>query len=578
MTTPSYDQPPQIRPVTLTKPAVDTWAETDRRYRNWPVVYILDGAKSVYIGESLNVAGRFRQHLDSPSKQSLTGARVVIDETFNKSACLDLESRLIQLFAGDGKFTVLNRNEGITDTDYFARDTYWSRFDEIFDSLRDDGLFDKPISAIENSSLFKLSPFKALTEDQRISVNEIMESLFDDLEHDTSGTTVIQGEPGTGKTIVAIFLLKLLADVKASTADSEPSDESSLFADFFTDGYSQLLTDFRFGIVIPQQALRRSVQRVFKQVPGLDPSMVVDPFSVGKSTDRFDLLIVDEAHRLSQRSQQASGIQNRDFADINTALYGTDDKSRTQLDWILTQSRHQILLVDAKQTVRPGDLPADLVSSVLAAASTDNRFFTLKTQHRVAAGDDYVGYIRQVLAGENPAPQHFDGYDLQFFDDIGELDDAVKQREASDGLSRLIAGYAWEWKSRSDPDAYDIEIDGRQFRWNTKIVDWIASPTSIDEVGSIHTTQGYDLNVAGVIIGNDLRYDPVGRRIWFDRSNYFDARGKANNKQLGITYSNDDILEYVRNVYAVLLTRGIVGTYVYVCDPHLREYLRPYFS
>lgn len=578
MTAPKYDQPPQIRPVALDRDTVDVWADTDVRYRNWPVVYVLDGAKSVYVGESLNVAGRFRQHLDSPAKKALTGARVVVDETFNKSACLDLESRLIQLFAGDGKFTVLNRNEGVTDTNYFARDTYWTRFDEIFDALRSEGLFDKSIPAIENSSLFKLSPFKALTEDQRISVNEIMESLFDDLEHGTRGTTVIQGEPGTGKTIVAIFLLKLLADIKSSDADSEPPDETSLFSDFFTDGYSQLLTDFTFGLVIPQQALRRSVQKVFKQVPGLDPSMVVDPFTVGKGGKQFDLLIVDEAHRLSQRAQQASGIQNKDFVDVNVALYGADDKSRTQLDWILARSSQQILLVDAKQTVRPGDLPTTLVSALLADAAADDRFFTLKTQHRVTAGDDYVGYVRSVLAGENPVPRTFDGYDLRFFDDVAELDAAVRDREATEGLSRLVAGYAWPWKSRTDPTAHDIDIDGSQFRWNTKIVDWIASPTSIDEVGSVHTTQGYDLNVAGVIIGNDLRYDPVGKRLWFDRANYFDVRGKANNRQLGITYTDDEILEYVRNIYAVLLTRGIVGTYVYVCDPHLREYLRQYFD
>lgn len=578
MTAPSYHEPPQIRPVNLSKNDVDVWAETDTRYRNWPVVYVLDGAKSVYVGESLNVAGRFRQHLDSPSKQSLTGARVVVDDTFNKSACLDLESRLIQLFAGDGKFTVLNRNEGVTDTNYFARDTYWQRFDEIFDCLRDEGLFDKSISAIENSSLFKLSPFKALTEDQRISVNEILESFFDDLEHGTAGTTVIQGEPGTGKTVVAIFLLKLLADIKASDDDSEPSEETSLFSDFFTDGYRQLLDDVTFGIVIPQQSLRHSVRKVFKQVPGLDPEMVVDPFAVGRGTTKFDLLIVDEAHRLSQRSLQSSGFQNAAFTEVNEALFGADDKKLTQLDWIMAQSTHQILLVDAEQTVRPGDLPADLIRTVLKRAAQDQRSFVLKKQHRVAAGDDYVGYIRAVLSGEEPQPKSFDGYDLRFFDDIAEMDAEIRKRDAEEGLSRLVAGYAWKWVSRKQPAAFDIDIDGHQFRWNTTEVDWIASPDSINEVGSIHTTQGYDMNVTGVIIGNDLRYDPVNERMCFDRLNYFDVRGKANNRQLGIKYTDDDILAYVRNVYAVLLTRGITGTYVYVCDPHLREYLRPYFS
>lgn len=85
--------------------------------------------------------------------------------------------------------------------------------------------------------------------------------------------------------------------------------------------------------------------------------------------------------------------------------------------------------------------------------------------------------------------------------------------------------------------------------------------------------QGYDLNFAGVIIGNDLRYDSRTGRLYVDRSSYFDAKGKENNKQLGIEYSDDDLLEFIRNIYSVLLTRGIRGTYVYVCDPELRAFI-----
>ncbi len=76
--------------------------EQDPRFRNWPVVYALDGSGAVYVGESRNVAARFRQHLESEEKRALRCARVVVDETFNKSVCLDLESYLIRLLAGDG--------------------------------------------------------------------------------------------------------------------------------------------------------------------------------------------------------------------------------------------------------------------------------------------------------------------------------------------------------------------------------------------------------------------------------------------------------------------------------------------
>ena len=110
-------------------------------------------------------------------------------------------------------------------------------------------------------------------------------------------------------------------------------------------------------------------------------------------------------------------------------------------------------------------------------------------------------------------------------------------------------------------------------RWNTTTTDWINSPKSVDEVGSIHTVQGYDLNYVGVIIGNDLRYDPAASKLLFDRTNYHDKKGRENNPKLGIKYSDEDLLEYVKNIYSVLLTRGILGTYILVQDKALHRYL-----
>lgn len=82
----------RIEPVLFDAAHLDSWSRTDPRFRNWPVVYTLDGGGKVYVGESRNVTARFRQHLDSENKRDLVQARVVVDETFNKSACLDLES------------------------------------------------------------------------------------------------------------------------------------------------------------------------------------------------------------------------------------------------------------------------------------------------------------------------------------------------------------------------------------------------------------------------------------------------------------------------------------------------------
>ncbi|WP_430297730.1 DNA/RNA helicase domain-containing protein [Sinomonas sp. B1-1] len=566
----------RIERLQLDTESVKVWAEGDPRHRNWPVVYTLNNARSIYVGESLNAATRMNQHIAN-KRGHLQAVRVVVDDRFNKSVCLDLESYLIRLFAGDGRYTVENRNEGITNADYYARAEYEKTFNEIFESLRKEGMFDQTIPQIENSDLFKLSPFKALTQEQAGAVNDILEGLFDDLEHQRSNTIVVQGDPGTGKTIVAIYLMKLLSDIRAHSQD-EVVESDSIFAEYFLEGYPELLRDFRVGLVVPQQSLRKSIQRVFAKTPGLAAAMVLTPFDVGFSEQLYDLLIVDEAHRLSQRANQSSGVRNRDFQVINERLFGADDPLLTQLDWIIKQSRHQIFLIDAAQSVRPGDLPPQRVERLLAEAKEDHRLYPLATQMRVAAGEDYVGYVRRMLSTAPPLPMAFGEYDFRMFDRLGDMLALVREKENQHRLARVVAGFAWPWVSKNSKSAYDIHLDGEKLRWNSTAVDWINSPKSVDEVGSIHTVQGYDLNYAGVIIGPELKYDAAAERLMFDRSCYHDKKGMENNKTLGITYSDEQLLEYVVNVYGVLLTRGMRGTYVYVCDRALREHLRPYFE
>ncbi|MBW8173342.1 DUF2075 domain-containing protein [Ornithinimicrobium sp. Arc0846-15] len=567
----------EIRDVILDSDQVRVWSETDRLLHDWPVVYTLDGEGRIYVGESVNVAKRFRQHLGSSAKSGLTTARVVVDDTFNKSVCLDLESFLIRRLAGEAHFSVLNGNAGITNANYYRREAYQAKFGAIFEALRADGIFRQSAKEIENSALFKLSPFKALSEDQLHVVVDVLEGLFDDIAEGLGSSIVVQGSPGTGKTVVAIFLIKLLRDIEAWGA-SAPIPEAAVLEDFFTDESQLALTKFRVGLVVPQQSLRKSIQRVFDKTPGLDAGMVCSPFNVGEDPGHFDLLVVDEAHRLTQRASQGSGFQNKRYSDITTRLFGEDDKTKTQLDWIAKKSTHQMFLIDREQSVRPADVPSHLVEALLGATTANKRRYRLKAQHRVRAGSDYVGYVRNVLAGVDMPALDFGEYDLRFYDDFAQMRGDIRDKDHDVGLARLVAGYAWKWASKKDRTAFDISIDGEQLQWNTQEIDWVSSKTSVDEMGSIHTIQGYDLNYAGVVIGPDLRYNLDTERIEFARANYYDTNGKMNNNQLGLVYTDDQLLGYVRNIYAVLMTRGIMGTFVYVCDPPLRERLRPYFG
>ncbi|RMI12704.1 DUF2075 domain-containing protein [Cellulomonas triticagri] len=553
----------------------DVGAPLDRRFSDWPVVYTLNGTDEVYVGESLNVVARMRQHRDDGAKDGLGTARVVVDDTFNKSACLDLESYLIRLFAGDGKYRVLNRNEGVTDADYYERARYRASFAAIVEELRTLGLFEHTVPEIENSDLFKLSPFKALTDDQAIVIESILDALFGDLASGAPSTTVVQGDPGTGKTIVAIYLLKMLSDIALADLDADVVPDS-VFAEHFTADNRDVLRGARIGMVVPQLSLRASISRVFARTPGLERVEVLTPFEVGAAAGTFDLLLVDETHRLNHRASQATGVLNAKFASINRELFGADDLARTQLDWIVAKSRHRVFLVDSGQRVRPADLPTRVLDRLVSDADADGRYYRLSSQLRVAAGADYVAYIRDLLAPVHRpelARRAFPGYDLRHFEDMAAMRTALDAAEREHGLARLVAGFAWRWRSRRDKTAVDFEIDGVELRWNSTDKDWIASPGAAHEVGSIHTVQGYDLNYTGVIIGPELRYDPSRRRLVLDRAHYADRRGKQNNRLRGITYSDDEILELVCNVYGVLMTRGMRGTFVYACDPELRRLL-----
>ena len=101
---------------------------------------------------------------------------------------------------------------------------------------------------------------------------------------------------------------------------------------------------------------------------------------------------------------------------------------------------------------------------------------------------------------------------------------------------------------------------------------WILKDGAIDQVGCIHSTQGYDLNYVGVIFGPEVTYNTQSGRIEVIKKNYKDTLGKA------VGDNQEALRTYVLNIYATLLTRGIHGALIYVCDPALREYLRKYFS
>lgn len=543
---------------------------------NWPVVYVLNNDKEAYVGETVNVARRTEQHLGNSAKKNLTEIRIISDKDFNKSVVLDLEAFLIKHMAADDKYTLLNGNNGIQDHNYFDRSRYEEEFKGIWNKLRKLGVVKKTIEDIENSELFKYSPYKSLGPEQISAELEILKAFAEHIGDENGVTVIVNGGAGTGKTVLAIYLMKLFADIN-SKGLSEPEEDEYLDEDAeYVYAAESIGGIEKLGIVFPQKSLRESLKDVFKCIGSLSSKMVLDTSDVVrdyvKTGKKYDLLIVDEAHRLKCRNRGHLSYYPK-FDKCNADL-GLDKMEGTELDWIFMCSRNRIIFRDDLQTIRPCDIETEVFKDIL-----ENRYKStivtqaLETQWRCNGGDNYIDYVRDILSCNAKEFREIDNYDFKLYEDPNKMIEDIKILDEKMGLCRTAAGYAWKWKSKKDKKAFDIIFDDRQYRWNSTDVKWIESKNSIDEIGCIHTVQGYDLNYLGVIIGEDIKYNTITEKIYADKTCYHDQQGKS-----GVANDQDALRDYLTNIYLTLMTRGIRGTYVYVCDPALREYMSQFIS
>ena len=548
--------------------------------KKWPIVYIINNDKEAYIGETVNAYVRASQHLDNPKRRILNLINIISSEKFNKSVILDLEAFLIKYMAADNKFKLQNGNGGLQNHNYYQKELYESKFKEIWNKLKDKGIVQNDLLVIENSDLFKYSPYKSLTEDQYKVVTDILKTLSEDVKNGQPSSFIVHGGAGTGKTILGVYLLKLLMEVKENNIniDDEIIDDNIQEVLKIHDSINKL----KIGLVIPMDNLRKTLKKVFKNVSGLDSSMVLSPNDVAKSSEKYDLLIVDESHRLRKRKNLT---QYATF-DQNNAKFNLGNKG-TELDWIRLQSKYQIFLYDEEQSIKPTDIDKEMIQNIEKEKNTHK--YILQTQLRcLLGGDEYIQYVKQIFSNNPPKEKLiFDQYEFKLFDDVDEMVNNIKEKNNTYGLCRNVAGYAWKWNSKGkklpmhitkqeveemkNNDVFDIEIDGHKYIWNSQPVDWINSENSINEIGSIHTTQGFDLNYTGLIIGNELKYDDVKNKIYIDRKEYYDVKGKSDT-------TDEELLNFILHIYITMCTRGMRGTYLYVCDPKLREYLSKYIE
>lgn len=513
-----------------------------------------------FLGQTKSALHRMEQHSANKEKVAFREASLIYCDEFNMSVITDYEHRLIQLMSADGVYRLTNKNDGMQDGNYFSKAEYARMFEDLWEDLRGhklpDGrtIADKTIREIEESELFKYSPYKSLNSGQVEALDRIIEAIR--RRASNPNPVVVEGMPGTGKTVLAVYLLKMLKDMPE-------------------------FKDANIRLVEPMPSLRKTLRRVLRTVGGLSARDVIGPGDVAKPAyghvpgkkKCFDVLLVGESHRL----KQYRNIVNRGSFKKTSVALGLDYQACSEADWIMDQTKIPVFFYDPLQAVKPSSPSHEqFLASVGSAAK---RPISLTEQMRCGGGSEYLEYVRDIIWGRNPEATWFVDYDFELHEDFLDFQECFEETLASNDLTRMVAGFAWPWatkgKTGAPPEVYDMEIEGVRLKWNCVQEGWVDrgldDPSVAREVGCIHTIQGYDLsNAFIIIIGPDMKYDAVLDRPRVDRGSYHDTNGKNGTTE-------EELLGYLRNIYYVLLTRGIESTHIYVCDLELRDYFRRFF-
>lgn len=386
------------------------------------------------------------------------------------------------------------------------------------------------------SELFKGNQAFILLDEQKVAF-ENARTVANDT--DTKSIVIIKGGPGTGKSVISVNLLgQLLKD--------------GLNSIFIAPNAS-----FREVMVkrLAREHPRTRVNNLFKGSGGF----------VDTDPNTFDVLIVDEAHRLKKRG---------------AFMY----RGENQVKDIVRAAKTSVFFIDDDQAIRPEDVGSIReIKRIAEEYEVDVHEIELTAQFRCSGAEGYINWLNHMFQLEDTA--NFDGwedgsFEFKIFDDPNDLRKAIKDKDAAGEDARILAGYAWKWTSANDgnPNAEveDVEIPEFDFRmpWNSRSVGnvFAVDPAGINQVGCIHTTQGLEFDYVGVIVGKDIIFNPETMEFETDYNEYKDVQGKR-----GLGDKPKELNRLVRNIYKVLMTRGQKGCYVYFVDKEVEEYFKSRF-
>ena len=387
------------------------------------------------------------------------------------------------------------------------------------------------------AGLLQGKPEFVLIDDQKVAHESILAA--DARAARKKQVVIVQGGPGTGKSVIAINLLgALIARKRNARYVSKNAAPRAVYEAKLTGTF----TKTRIGNLFCGSGA-----------------------FVNDEADTYDTLIVDEAHRLNEKSGLYRNLGDNQVRELIqaarcTVFFVDDDQRVTLLDIGHTEElrRH---------------------ARELGAEVTE---LELSSQFRCNGSDGYLAWLDHALDIRETANPTLDTaeYDFRVFDDPAELHALIELKNRADNRSRVVAGYCWTWPSKKDPTAWDIEMPafGYRRRWNLDKDGslWIVTPGSVEQVGCIHTCQGLELDYVGVIIGPDLAYRDgkvvadATKRASSDQS----VKGLKKMLEAEPARARAVADAIVKNTYRTLMTRGMKGCYVYCTDAALAEYLR----
>lgn len=539
---------------------------------DYPTVYLIYSSDKkdsykVYVGETNDIERRAQQHLNVDSKirqdwkdmsESENVQMLVIGhDHFNKSLTLDIENQMMLFMLGVPSVKKLNNRRENEQNDYYTSNEKDEIFSKIWRKLRqiDHRLF--PIEReIRDSAIFKASPFHKLTPEQERAKEVIIDTVIDDLMKGKTGQLIlVEGEAGSGKTVLLSTILYLLSHLEKATVRFN-SDNLKKFLLVNHEEQFKVYQD-----IIHKLELDKSIKDTVSK-----PTHFINNHP--KNGPKADIVLVDEAHLLWTQGKQAY-------------------QGKNQLSDILDRARITIAVFDKNQILKTEEyVSPDEIRKIEEKARGQDNLIMLTNQLRINAEPQTIHWIRSLtekkIITNIPKDKK---YDLKIFDDAQEMYRQIKKRAEDDqsGLSRILATFDWKYNSKRKPEEggnwmvtagnlslpWNLQLDApKSIKGSRKKLPWAEQEQTLGEVGSTYTIQGFDLNYSGVIIGPSVKYR--NGHIVFDpemseNTNAIRNRTLGNGKKVNVAN------QLLPNELNVLLTRGVNGLYIYAVDKQLRE-------